>query len=92
MKSINNVLPFNDLSEDDVLSVKPGAGDEGDEELGSVGSWTSVGHRQEVRDCVLFLEVLILEFVAVDGLSSSTVASGEISTLGHEVVDDTVES
>jgi len=40
---------------------------------------------------VLQLEVLILELVAVDGLATSAVASGEITTLTHEVGDDTVE-
>ena len=37
------------------------------------------------------IEVLILELHAVDGLSSSTVASGEISALSHEIFDDAME-
>ena len=36
-------------------------------------------------------EVLILELVSVDGLSSSSVPSSEVSALAHEVGDDTVE-
>ena len=36
-------------------------------------------------------EVLILELVAVDGLSTGTVSSGKVSTLAHEVGDHTVE-
>lgn len=41
---------------------------------------------------MLQLEVLIRELVAVDGLAASTVALGEVTTLDHEVLDDTVES
>lgn len=92
MKLFNNVLSFNNSSENDVLSVEPRAGHEGDEELRSVGVLSGVGHGKEVRDGVFFLEVLVLELVAIDGLSSSAVVSGEISTLGHEVSDDTMES
>ena len=40
---------------------------------------------------MLQLEVLVLELVAVDGLASSAVSSGEVATLAHEVGDDTVE-
>ena len=40
---------------------------------------------------VLQREVLILELVSVDGLSSSSVSSSEVSALAHEVGDDTVE-
>ena len=40
---------------------------------------------------MLELEVLIGKTVAVDGLAASTVAVGEISTLDHEVGNDTVE-
>jgi len=36
-------------------------------------------------------EVLIRESAAIDGLSSSTVVIGEISSLSHEVGDDTME-
>lgn len=40
---------------------------------------------------MLQLEVLVGELVAVDGLATSAVALGEITTLDHEVLDDTVE-
>ena len=36
-------------------------------------------------------EVLILELVAVDGLSTSAVVVGEVTTLAHEVGDDAME-
>lgn len=57
-------LPFNDLAKDNVLTIQPGAGDSGDEELGAVGVGTSVGHGKETRLSVLKSEVLISELVA----------------------------
>lgn len=41
---------------------------------------------------MLQLEVLILKLVAVDGLATSAIVVGEISTLAHELRDDTMES
>ena len=43
------------------------------------------------RSSVLQGEVLIFELITIDGLSSSTVSSSEVSTLAHEVGDHTVE-
>jgi hypothetical protein len=40
---------------------------------------------------VLDLEVLIGELLTVDGLATSAVATGEVTTLKHELGDDTVE-
>ena len=40
---------------------------------------------------MLQLEVLIFELVAVDGLSTSSVVVGEVTSLAHELGDDAVE-
>ena len=40
---------------------------------------------------VLELEVLIGELLAVNGLATGSVAVGEVTTLDHELLDDTVE-
>lgn len=48
-------------------------------------------HGQNARTGVLQLEVLVLELVAVDGLTTSAVVIGEIATLTHEVRNHTVE-
>jgi hypothetical protein len=40
---------------------------------------------------VLQSEVLVPELLAVDGLTAGTVASSEVTTLEHELGDDTVE-
>lgn len=41
---------------------------------------------------MLQLEVFVFKFLAVDRLSASAVASGEVSSLNHETLDDTVEA
>jgi hypothetical protein len=43
------------------------------------------------RASVLQREVLVLELVSIDGLSASAIVVGEVTTLAHEVGNDTVE-
>ena len=68
-----------------------GGCNEAEEELGSVGAWASVGHGKDSATGMLVDEVLILKLATVDGSSASAVVRGEIATLGHEVVNDSVE-
>ena len=75
-----------------MLSIEPRARDRGDEELGAVSVGTSVGHGEKVGLGVLVDEVLVGELHAVDGLTTSTVAGGEVTTLAHELLDDAVET
>lgn len=44
------------------------------------------------RSGVLQLEVLILKLVSIDGLSTSAIVVSEVTSLAHELRDDTVES
>lgn len=78
------------LSEDGVLSIEMREGGEAEEELRSVGVRASVSHGEDSRSSVLVDEVLIVEFVSVDGLSTSSVSASEISTLSHESGDNSV--
>lgn len=69
------------LSEHNVVSVQPGAGNSGDEELGAVGVRTAVRHREETRTRVLQSEILIGETISVDGLATSTISGSKVSSL-----------
>lgn len=57
---------LDNFSEHDMFSVQPWSFGSGDEELWTIGVWSSVGHRQPSDTPVLLLEVLIFEFVSVD--------------------------
>jgi len=84
-------LAVDDGAEDDVLAVQMRGRDGGDEELGAVGVRASVGHGHETGTTMLEGEILISELLAVDGLATGAVTAGEITTLQHEVLDDTME-
>lgn len=88
---LHYIHALNDGAEDDVTVVQPRCLHGGDEELRSVGVGAGVGHRHDAGSGVLQGEVLVLEFVAVDGLATSAVVVGEVSALAHEVGDDAVE-
>lgn len=75
-----------------MLAIKVRGQHGGDEELRSVGVGAGVGHGQEADTVVLQLEVLIGELGAVDTLATTSITSGEITTLQHELRDDSVEA
>lgn len=89
---LHNVHAFHDASEDHVPVIQPGSLDCRDEELRSIGVGTSVGHRHDTWTGVFQGEVFVCEFATVDGFASGAIVVREISTLAHEIGDDTVES
>ena len=82
---------WSDLAENGVLTIEMGEGSEAHEELGSVSVGASVSHGEDAGADVLVGEVLIGELHAIDGFATGTVSGGEITTLGHEASDDSVE-
>ena len=74
-----------------MLAVQVRSRSEAEEELGSVGVWSSIGHGEDASASVTVGEIFILEFATIDGLATSAVASGEVTALSHEAWDDTVE-
>lgn len=75
-----------------MLAVQPGAGDSADEELRSVSVGASVSHGQDTRSSVLMDKVLISELSAVDRLTAGARAVSEITSLEHELRDNSVEN
>ena len=92
LDSLDHVQALNNLAEDDVLAVQPRAGDRADEELGTVGVRASVSHRQDTGTSVLVDEVLISELSTIDGLTTDARAVSEITSLEHELGDNSVEN
>ena len=74
-----------------MLTIKPAGWDSGDEELRAIGVLSGIGHREESRFGMFYLEVLVFEFFSVDRFTSSAVEVGEVSSLEHELRDHPVE-
>ena len=92
LHELHDVHALDDLTEYGVLAVQPRGDHGGDEELGSLGVGASVSHGEKSGLGVLDLEVLVVELTAVDGLAAHTVSVSEVTTLKHEVRDDSVEA
>mmetsp|Transcript_7958 Transcript_7958/g.9232 ORF Transcript_7958/g.9232 Transcript_7958/m.9232 type:complete len:221 (-) Transcript_7958:115-777(-) len=88
---VHEVHTINNLAEDGVLSIQPLSLDGSDEELATVGVLASVGHGEDTRPSVLAQKVLVFELGSVNGLTASSITPGEITSLKHEVGDDSVE-
>ena len=59
--------------------------------MGTVGVWASVSHGKKTWLGVSVDEVFICKLCTVDRLTTSTVEVGEVTTLQHEVWNDSVE-
>jgi len=88
----NDIHSLNNLSKDDMLSVQPGGLGRTDEELRSVGVGPGIGHGENSSAGMGQLEVLIGEFLTINGLSSSSIAPSEVTTLTHEFWNYSVET
>ena len=64
-----------------MLAVQPRGGLRTNKELAAICVWPCVGHGHGPRLCVAQLEVFITERGAVDRLSTSAIATLEVSTL-----------
>lgn len=64
-----------------MLSIEPRGLHSADEELRTVGVGSSIGHGHNAGTSVLQGKVLILELVTVDGLATSSIVVGEVTTL-----------
>ena len=81
---LDDIQAINHSAKDDVLTVQPRCLPSADEELRSIGVWTGIGHRQRTCSLVLQGEVLILELLSIDALSTSAITLGEVTALTHE--------
>ena len=83
--------PADHAAEHDVQAVEEARRHQRDEELGAVGVDAVVGHAHPAGRAVAQQEVLVDEFVAVDGLGAGSVAQQDVARLDYKVPDDSVE-
>jgi len=88
---LDDIHSLCDLSKDHMLPIQPLGLGSAEEKLAAVGVRAGVCHGEDSWSSVLQLKVLIRELVSVDGLSTSSIVVGKVSSLAHEVGDDTME-
>lgn len=79
------------FSEHDVFTVQEVALGACDEELAAVGVASAVGHGEKTRSIVLQFEVFIVKTWSIYACGSGAIASDKVSSLNHEILDDSVE-
>lgn len=75
-----------------MLAIQPIRLVTGQEELGAIGVWARIGHGEKAWSRVFENEVFIIKLLSIDGLASCAIVVCEITTLAHELGDDTVEA
>lgn len=83
---------FGNSTEYDVLAIKPISILKCNEKLTAISVWTAVCHRKQTSFGVFSLEGFVFEFLTIDGFSSSSIFMSEITTLEHEILDETMEN
>ena len=67
-----------------MLAIQPLSLGSANEKLGTVCVGASICHGQDARTCMLQNEILIIKFLAIDGLATSTIMACEVTTLAHK--------
>ena len=81
------------LAKDAMLAIEMRCCSEAEEELGAVSVRASISHGEDTAARMAINEVLISEgtAVVVDGRATSAIVVCEVTTLGHEASNDSVE-
>lgn len=79
--SLNYLDTLGNLTKHNMGTIQMRGPPSADKELRSVGILTGIGHGYTSHTSVLESEVLVLELVAVDGVTTPAITSGEITTL-----------
>ena len=89
-----NVISFNELTKNNMMSIKPGSSSKSNEKLWSVCIWTCICHRKHSSLLVLKLQswCFICKLFTIYWSSSGSIMAGEISALGHKSLYYSVES
>mmetsp|Transcript_25912 Transcript_25912/g.41618 ORF Transcript_25912/g.41618 Transcript_25912/m.41618 type:complete len:217 (-) Transcript_25912:70-720(-) len=87
----HNLHAFENSAKHDMLPIQMRSLDSSNEKLTSISVLASICHRQLSRTCVLEHEVFVCKFLTINGLPTCAITLCKVSTLNHEVLDDTVE-
>ena len=60
----------------------------GNEKLRAISIWASIGHGQQPRGRVVQVEIFILEFIAINRISTEPVSSFKISSLKNKNLEN----
>ena len=80
----HNIHALFHLAKHHMLAIQPFSLGIADEKLGTICVGASVCHGQDVRTCMLQDGILIIRFLAIDGLATSVILVCEITTLAHK--------
>lgn len=65
-KDISNYHPIQNFSKYHMFAIQPGGLGQGDEELGTIGVWSSIGHADPPNAIVFQFEVLIRKCLTIN--------------------------
>lgn len=82
---------FDNVAKNNVFTIKPLSFYKSDEKLAAVCVRSGIGHGHPARTVMSNLKVLILKAGSINATTTSTISIGKITTLDHEVINDTVE-
>ncbi|KAI5402322.1 hypothetical protein KIW84_050075 [Lathyrus oleraceus] len=88
---LHHLHSFNHLTKNNMFPIKPLRLRSADKKLRSIRPGTRIRHGKNSRTGVRLDEILIGELGSINGLSSGSVSSREVTTLAHEIRDHTVE-
>lgn len=64
---------------------------EANEELRSIGIWSSISHGQSTSTTMAMIEILISESITIDRLAARPIVVCKVTSLCHETRNDSVE-
>jgi len=75
-----------------MLTIKPFCFLKCDKELTAVCARSAVGHRKQTSLSVLCLEIFVIKFISINRFSTSSIFISEITSLKHEILDESMEN
>ena len=84
LHGVHNIHALFHLAEDHMLAIQPLSLGSADEKLGTICVGACICHGQDARTSMLQDEILIIKFLAIDGLATSTIMACEVTTLAHK--------